>query len=113
MVSEIDCVTSCVLNPFNPVNFYANILLRIILVSTIILLLTSRLSVKRMLLVKSVLLFSIFGLLLNWWFIRPSFDTVFATLHNSILIIILLFFVISYLFSSFILRMGLQIVVPS
>lgn len=113
MASEIDCITSCIIQPFDPVNFYANIVLGVVLAAAILLLIFGNLSIKRMLLAKSIMLLSIFGLLLNWWFISPSFETVFSTLHNSILLIILLFFLISYFFSSQILRMGLHITIPS
>lgn len=108
MVSEIDCITNCILQPFNPLNFYANILLGSIILLTTLLLLSGRLTIKPLLLVKSILLLAIFGLLLNWFLIRPSFDTIFATLHNSILLLILLFFISSYFFSSTILGFGLK-----
>lgn len=108
MSAEIDCITSCIVTPPNPINAYVNGLLGFVLVVSLLLVFFGKLSPKRLQQAKSVFLLSLLGLLVNWALIRPSFETWFASLHNAILILIGLFFLLSYFFSSFIAGLGLR-----
>lgn len=112
---EIDCITSCVLTPPNPfLAFVHYFLLALIAFSILFLILSkNRLSAKRGLVLKSIILLSILLLLISFAFTRPTFLTIFSTVHNVALVLIVVFFLLSYWLAVPIARLGMKTVLPS
>lgn len=111
MGSELSCISSCVIgqNPIiTGINFF---LIIIIAVASILLIFFQRkLSVKASLFLKSLLIISIFSLLLVLTYNSTHLTqfSLFHWTHETALALIVIFFITSYFTSSFIVKIGLK-----
>ena len=112
--SEIDCITSCLITPPNPYQFYINLVLIAVMIITVFILVffKKKLTLKQNLWSKSLLLLAIFLLLVSLALARPSFITFFATVHNFILLLILATFLALYFLAVPVSLIGLPIQSP-
>jgi Zn-dependent protease with chaperone function len=105
----IECAAQCIAgqNPF--LTFFNYFLISIMLISMLaLLLLGKRLSIRQSLFIKASLSTSIILLLLILAFANSEYQTIFHFAHQTALISAILFFVVSYLFSPALMKVGLR-----
>lgn len=104
------CINSCVIAQGTPLAYLNYFLIAAIALSAIVLIFFHRkLSMKWNLLLKAVLLTSIFSFLITLYISSGNHDAgVFNAIHTIVLFLILVFFATSYLFTPFIAQIGLQ-----
>ncbi len=110
MTSELSCIAACVASQ-NPVIAFINYtLIGIIGISAILLVVFGRrFPLKTNFLLKSAFLTSLFLFLIVLLFATPaSASSLFVYTHTSLLLLIVGYFVLSYLFAPFIMRIGLK-----
>src|SRR3989338_1315072 len=109
MVSELDCISTCVMGQ-GPVISGLNIFLiaTIIVAAIILVFFHRRFAVKWNLLLKAVFLTAIFSLLIVLFFAQSHDLSIFKALHTTALFLIFVFFATSYLLTPFIAQIGLK-----
>ncbi len=113
MPSELACINSCVVGQGPILSSLNYFLIAVIALSAIILIFFhKKLSIKLNLMLKSALLTAIFAFLITLTFSSENHPfNIFNVAHTTALILVLLFFVTSYIFTSFIAKIGLKRIV--
>ena len=110
MTSELSCIATCIASQNPAIAFLNYTLLAIIGISAILLVVFGRrFSLKTNFLLKSAFLTSLFLFLIVLLFATPaSASSLFVYTHTSLLLLIVGYFILSYLFAPFIMRIGLK-----
>jgi len=110
VTSELSCIATCIASQNPAIAFLNYTLLAIIGISAILLVVFGRrFSLKTNFLLKSAFLTSLFLFLIVLLFATPaSASSLFVYTHTSLLLLIVGYFILSYLFAPFIMRIGLK-----
>ncbi len=107
-VSTLQCATECIAGQSPFLASFNYFLITLILVSILILiLLRKKLSIKQSLFTKAILSTSIITFLLILAFANSHYSTIFHLAHQTALIAAGLFFIVSYVFSPLLMKIGI------
>lgn len=109
MVSEIECISTCIAGQGPLVSGFNYLIIATIILSGVILVFFNRkLSIKWNLLLKAVFLTAVFAFLISMFFAQSHDFSLFRALHTISLFLVVLFFATSYLLTPFIAQIGLR-----
>jgi len=110
LASELACINSCIIGQGAPIAYLNYFLIAVIALSAMTLVFFHRkFSMKPAILMKSVLLTSIFSFLATLFVSSVNHSTgIFNAMHTIALFLIIVFFATSYIFTPFIAQIGLK-----
>lgn len=109
MVSEIECISTCIAGQgplFSGLNYL--LIAIIVLAGLILVFFNKKLSIKWNLMLKAIFLTAIFSFLIAMFFAQAHDFSIFRALHTIGLFLIIMFFATSYLLTPFIAQIGLK-----